>query len=240
MQPSLRFHCVARLSVLRLRDFMLPTLDSTTAQLRLLPDVLFNADPELCRHIGSIEPFYALAGTLTMYAHNIERYCDIARLFDIILAYEPVFSIYLFAQIIIDRRDEVLEIDEPDILQVTLSKVPPAMNLDILISKSVVLFDRFPPNTLRSWRLISTASALKTARDVDEYTKQTMEDGHRYFVQQANELHWAGILDKVKMLVWNYRRPLRTVGMAIAIGAISIYMRRNPTMLRLLLSLFSK
>ncbi|TQS33121.1 hypothetical protein Golomagni_06545, partial [Golovinomyces magnicellulatus] len=188
LAPKLRASAVARLSVLRIRDFMLPNLGPTTAQLRLLPDILCKADAELWKHVVSIEPFYALAGTLTMYAHNIEAYNEIARLFDILLAQEPVFSIYMFAQIVVDRREEIFEIDEPDLLQVVLSRVPPKMNLDGLISRSTELFEKYPPETLRSWRQISSSSALKTAHDVKQAAQQTMAEGEEHFVKQSKEL----------------------------------------------------
>lgn len=240
LQPAWAAPCVARLSVLRIRDFMLPNLGPTTAQLRLLPDVLGKADPELRRHVASIEPFYALAGTLTMYAHNIEAYHDIARLFDILLAREPVFSIYMFAQIVIDRRDEIFDIDEPDLLQVVLARVPPKMDLDALIERSAALFKRFPPETLRSWRRISKASALKTARDGQDAAKQTLEQGEEYFETQAKELRWIDLRDKMAMVVWRYRRPARAVGMAVAVSLVAFYIRRNPTMMHYIMSFFSK
>ena len=90
---------LARLSLLRIRDFMLPTLDAALAQLTLLPAILRAADPALARHLTGMQPFYALAGTLTMYAHEIQSYGDIARLFDYLLAQEAVLSIYLFAAV---------------------------------------------------------------------------------------------------------------------------------------------
>src|SRR5690606_32154102 len=105
LQPPARAPLVARLSLLRIRDFMLPTLAPTMAQLRLIPDILRAADPVLCGYLEGTEPFYALAGALTMYAHIIEEYGDIARLFDVLLAREPGFSIYMFAQIVISRRE---------------------------------------------------------------------------------------------------------------------------------------
>ena len=90
---------LARLSLLRIRDFMLPTLDAALAQLALLPAILDAADRALARHLTGMQPFYALAGTLTMYAHEIQSYGDIARLFDYLLAREAVLSIYLFAAV---------------------------------------------------------------------------------------------------------------------------------------------
>lgn len=217
---------------------MLPSLSATTAQLRLLPDILARADPELRRHLSSIEPFYALAGTLTMYAHNIERYRDIARLFDVILAREPTFSIYLFAQIVIDRRDEIFEIDEPDMLQVILGRVPPELDLDDLIKKSMGLFIHHPPETLRSWYQISASSVLKTCRDVDDSTRQTLEDGHYYFEKQVKEIQWQELRIGVRRKMWMYRRPVKFIGAAIMVGVVAFYLRRNPTLVQYIWSLF--
>ncbi|KAK1237837.1 hypothetical protein MKX07_003673 [Trichoderma sp. CBMAI-0711] len=238
LEPSARAPLVARLSVLRIRDFMLPSLSATTAQLRLIPDILARADPQLRRHLSSIEPFYALAGTLTMYAHNIERYRDIARLFDVILAREPTFSIYLFAQIVIDRREEIFEIDEPDMLQVILGKVPPELDLDGLIKRAVNLFTNHPPETLRSWHHISSSSVLKTCRDVDASTRQTLEDGHRFFERQVKEIQWQELRMGVRRKMWVYRRPVKYVGAAIMVGFVAFYLRRNPSLVQYIWSLF--
>jgi TBC1 domain family member 20 len=88
---------VSHLSLLRIRDFMLPSLSPALSHLRLLPPILSAVDPELCSHLSQTQPFFALAATLTLYAHDIQEYGDIARLFDVLLAREAVFSVYLFA-----------------------------------------------------------------------------------------------------------------------------------------------
>lgn len=91
---------VARLSLLRIRDFMLPTLAGAESHLRLLPAILYAADVELCQHLAGATrptPFFALSATLTLYAHDIEEYGDIARLFDYLLASEAAVPVYLFA-----------------------------------------------------------------------------------------------------------------------------------------------
>ncbi|WKT41624.1 Rab-GTPase-TBC domain [Fusarium oxysporum f. sp. vasinfectum] len=240
LAPAWRARVLARLSVLRIRDFMLPSFGPTTAQLRLLPDILHVADPKLRRHLAGVEPFYALAGTLTMYAHNIETYQDIARLFDVFLAREPVFTVYMFAQIILDRRNEIFEIDEPDMLHVILGKVPTKMDLDELIIKSVSLFEQHPPETLHYWRHISNFSALKTARDIETCAKQTMEEGSELFEKQVNELHWQEVRNRVKLALWRYRRPVKTVGMALVVGALAFYLRRNPILVHRIASFFSR
>ncbi|KID80621.1 Rab-GAP/TBC domain protein, partial [Metarhizium brunneum ARSEF 3297] len=238
LQPGWRARVVARLSVLRIRDFMLPNLGPTTAQLRLLPDLLAKADSELRKHIATIEPFYALAGTLTMYAHNIEAYGDIARLFDVFLAREAVFPIYVFAQIVMGRRSEILDVEEPDMLQVMLAKVPPNMDLDSLITNAASLFDQFPPESLPSWRRISKSSTLKTARHIETCANQTLEDGRAFFEEQAKEVRWAEKRDRISMAIWRYRRPIRAIGMTTAVAAVAFYLRRNPSAIHYVMSLF--
>ena len=88
----------SRLSLLRIRDFMLPTMTGALSHLYLLPGIITLADPALYAHLSQTAPFYfALPATLTLYAHDIQEYGDIARLFDFLLASEAVVSVYLFA-----------------------------------------------------------------------------------------------------------------------------------------------
>ena len=99
---------VAHLALLRIRDFMLPSLSPSLAHLRLLPAIIQAVDPKLCQHLSQTQPFFALAATLTLYAHDIQEFGDIARLFDFLLAHGAVVSVYFFAIIVISRRDGCL------------------------------------------------------------------------------------------------------------------------------------
>lgn len=216
---------MARLSALRIRDFMLPNLAPAVAQLRLIPDILHAVDPALCAHLSRIEPYFALSDTLTMFAHNVQHYSDIARLFDVLLAREQVFSLYVFAQIVLRRRDELFEHDEPDMLHFTLSKLPADLDIESVITDAASLFTAHPPETLRSWRCsISSASTLKTARDVRVSAVQDLADGHAYFQKQHRELRWAETKEKTLKIVW----ANRTVIMAVVIGLGAIYFRDAP------------
>lgn len=78
---------------------MLPSLSPALGHLHLLYPLLYGADPKLCDHISRTQPFFALAATLTLYAHDIQEYSDIARLFDVLLAKDPIFPVYLFAEV---------------------------------------------------------------------------------------------------------------------------------------------
>lgn len=78
---------------------MLPSMSPALDHLHLLYPLLYAADKKLCAHISRTQPFFALAATLTLYAHDIQEYSDIARLFDVLLAMDPVFPVYLFAEV---------------------------------------------------------------------------------------------------------------------------------------------
>lgn len=78
---------------------MLPSIAATSSHLQLLPAILYAADPALCKHLSGLQPFFALAATLTLYAHDIEEYGGIARLFDFLLSHEAVVSVYMYATV---------------------------------------------------------------------------------------------------------------------------------------------
>ncbi|KAI0404584.1 rab-GTPase-TBC domain-containing protein [Xylaria palmicola] len=224
LPPSLRALAVSRLSVLRIRDFMLPTLAPAVAQLRLIPDILRAVDPQLYQHLSRIEPYFALADTLTMFAHNVQRYSDIARLFDALIAREQVFSIYVFTQIVLRRRGELLEHDEADMLHFTLSKLPPDLDLEAVIAEAALLFERHRPESLRAWRQLSSASVLKTTRDVEALTLQSLQEGQALFEKQVRELRWHEQRRKMMQLAWTNRNLLFT----ILVGVSAIYLRKTP------------
>lgn len=231
LPPPLRTAAVARLSALRIRDFMLPKLDPAISQLRLIPEILRAVDAALCHHLSQTEPFFALSGTLTMYAHDIQEYGDIARLFDALLAREQVFSVYMFAAIVLKRREELFDTpaNEPEMLHSILSKLPQPLKLDELIAGTVELFEKHPPESLRSWRRVSSSSVLKTARDINICAAQTMDEGQFFFEKQLRELQWAEKKEKMAKRLRACRRPAKGVAIAILVGVAAVYLRRSPS-----------
>ena len=208
---------------------MLPTLAPALAQLRLIPAILYAVDPKLYAHLSQTQPFFALSGTLTMYAHDIQEYGDIARLFDVFLAREAVFSVYMFAQIVLQRSEELFEIsaDEPEMLHSILSKLPKPLDLETLITNTVKLIEKHPPGSLRTWRSISQYSVLKTSQYPDQTSNQTLEDGENYFKRQVKELQRVEQRDKVLSTLWKYRRPAGTIGLTVLVGLLSFWLRRS-------------
>lgn len=220
---------VARLSALRIRDFMLPTFAQALAQLHLIPAILHTVSPKLWGHLSGTQPFFALSGTLTMYAHDIQEYGEIARLFDVLLAREAVFSVYMFAQIVLQRSDELFETpaDEPEMLHSILSKLPKPLDIETLITNTVTLFEKHPPETLRIWRSISNNSVMKTARHCEKVQNQTLDDGKAYFEKQVREIKWSDRRAKALKLIWKYRRPAGALGLAVLVGVLSYWLKRS-------------
>ncbi|RAK99109.1 TBC domain-containing protein [Aspergillus ibericus CBS 121593] len=220
---------VAQISLLRIRDYMLPSLSPALKHLQLIPAIIEKADPALRRHLAEIKPFFALAATLTLYSHDIQEYSDIARLFDFLLAQEPVVSIYLFAAIILSRKKELLEIsvDEPEMLHFTLSKLPNPLDLDGLISRSMQLFDDYPPESLAfgAWKQIPDCSVLKSSRDLVKI--QTTKDTVGLFEKQVRQLRYEERKEKTIAFLWSHRRAIGSVAVTILVGAMSVWIKKK-------------
>jgi len=225
---------------------MLPNIEAATSQLKLIPDILRAADPELYQHLSLLQPFFALSVTLTMYAHEVQSLGEISRLFDVLLAREPVFSVYMFAAIVRSRRDELFEVpaDDTDTLHFILSKLPRNLDMEAVIASALTLIKRHPPETLRAWRAISAASALKTARSTKDCAAQTIQDGEAYFRQQVRELEAEQRKRKRNEMFFRtylkYRRPMQTFGLAFTVGVLALWLRRSPNAMALFSWPFSR
>ena len=222
---------VARLSLLRIRDFMLPTLSGTQQHLNVLPVILHAADPVLSQRLSGTSPSMALSATLTLYAHVIEEQSEIARLFDFMLASEAVLPIYLFAAVVLSRKSEILDwpSDEDELLLPILSKLPKDLDFDSLIRQTTSLFQKHPPNRLpgRTWSRVSSSSVLKTTRDFRALCSQTLQDGERFLANEKIEIRRREIWQARQALLWQYRRPAAWTGTAMLTVVLAVYLRGN-------------
>ena len=226
---------VTRFSLLRIRDFMLPSLAPALTQLQLIPAILYRADKELYSHVSGTRPYFALGATLTLYAHEIEDYREIARLFDFLLAHEAVIPVYFFTQIVLSRKKELMKIpaDDSDMLHFTLSKLPRPLDLEQLIGKSLKLFREIPPTTLPfgAWRSVSSYSVLKAAGRLRPdgtiaMPAEGLEQGQELFHMQLAELRRMERRERLRKQIMRYRWAVATVGTALLIGGLSVYLQR--------------
>ncbi|KAL9082309.1 MAG: hypothetical protein Q9159_006513 [Coniocarpon cinnabarinum] len=226
-------NAVARLSVLRIRDFMLPTLAGAVVHLKLLLPIVRVVEPELEQRLSDTQPFFALPATLTLYAHEIEEYADIARLFDFFLAQPASMPIYLFATVVIGRKQELLHVedDEPEMLHAILSKLPSPLDLEALIKHTLELYGSHPPQSLPSnpCKDIHKASVLETASDLKALQAQSFEQGKVWFQQQERKRKRDEQVINLGRLVKTYRRPAQSVGFAVAIAFLAWWLREDSS-----------
>lgn len=221
------FTAVSRVSLLRIRDYMLSSLGPSTRHLQLIPAILKCTDPVLAQHLSETPPYFALSSVLTLYAHEIQRYADIARLYDFILAHEPVMTVYLFVALIVYRRTELLEIEDQDMLLFILSKLPQQLDLQALVDKSLEVFKAHPPGTLpgRAWRDISSSSVLKTSRH--NLQTQTLDQARALFRLQSQQLTREELAARVMKQVNKNRRSIISFGATVLVGVLSYYLRKS-------------
>ncbi|KAF2732722.1 hypothetical protein EJ04DRAFT_469619 [Polyplosphaeria fusca] len=232
---------VARLSLLRIRDFMLPSLDPAISHLYLLPPIIQSADPSLHSHLPMVQPFFALGATITLFAHVVQEYGDIARLFDFFLASDAVIPVYFFAAVIISRRDELLDIekDDVDIFHAVLGKLPQPFDLELLVQQTRQMYARHPPSSLKGWAWwsVSSLSVLKATRTPFDVAKTTLPEGEALFQKQAIEMQRKQAMQSavkrakhVRAQLWHYRRS-GLYGLAIMVGVYALWIGRNGGMI---------
>lgn len=134
-------------------------------------------------------------------------------------------------QIIVERKEELLDVesDEPDMLHFILSKLPKPLHLEGLIVKTMNLYNQYPPPKLpfRAWRQISSYSVLKTTRDREQLSKQTLRDGERGFRRQALQMKMMQTQKRINLLLRKHRRQVAIVGVAVVIGVLSWWLGRS-------------
>lgn len=231
---------VARLSMLRIRDFMLSKLDPAMSHLELLRPIMAAADPTLFHHLPKHRPTFALAGTITLFAHIIQEYRDIARLFDFFLAHHTVIPIYFFAAIVLSRRDEILDIDrdDEDIMSAILGKLPDPFDVEFHIARAVELYERLPPASLQSWEWwrISSSSVLKTSPTPADLAHTPIQAGEALLKRQEAEIRLHVAVERaalratlLKRHLWMYRRQSGVV-LAVAVGLYALWLGRGTAL----------
>lgn len=118
-------------------------------------------------------------------------------------------------------------------LHAILSKLPKPLDLEGLIQRTIDLRKQYPPQRLpgRVWSRISSSSVLKTTQDPQALLKQTLQDGERFFRQEAAEIRrkeaMKARLQQVQALYRRHRRPALLTGGAMLVAILGLVMRRT-------------
>lgn len=144
---------VEKVSTHHLRDFMDPTMDSTTHILNYLLPILKMANPKLVEYLEKSEvgTIFALSWLITWYSYVVPEQKDIERLYDFFLSCHPLMPVYFAAQIVLDNADKILdgECEMARIYQLLLQIArKPNLPLETLIQRSSDFYIQFPPSVL--------------------------------------------------------------------------------------------
>nr|XP_019047931.1 hypothetical protein I302_04551 [Kwoniella bestiolae CBS 10118]OCF26861.1 hypothetical protein I302_04551 [Kwoniella bestiolae CBS 10118] len=131
--------CAEMVSLNRVRDAMGSGMEGMMGLLRILKRILKAADPELSQFSAKISPvptlpFFALSWVLTLFSHDCDSLQPIQRMFDFLLARNPISAVYLAASILILKKPQIFEIahqlgaeyeDDPTLLHPLFVRLPP-------------------------------------------------------------------------------------------------------------------
>lgn len=135
-----------------LRDFMMETMDRTQLVLEFIFPLIKEMDPELYIFLKESEvgSYFALSWLLTWYGHVIKDLKRTCRIYDFFMAGHPTMPMYLAAEIILHRREEILstDCDMPSVHHLLTSLANVQLPDDELIQNAVLVFIEKPPSGL--------------------------------------------------------------------------------------------
>ncbi|KAG0199642.1 hypothetical protein BGX33_011528 [Mortierella sp. NVP41] len=134
------------------RDCMLDNLEPVLEQLSLMTALLKLEDPEVQVFLDRSEtlPFFPLSWVITWCAHDLQDFEKIARLYDFLICFNPLMSVYITAAVVMSRREELLQVEcDNAMVHTFLTKFPKNADLELIISHAHQLYTTYPPESLQ-------------------------------------------------------------------------------------------
>lgn len=150
---EMAFNIVNKLSKTHLRVFMDKTMERTVDVLGYLYPIIRKENRELYNFLekSDVGVMFCLSWLITWFGHVLNRYTDVARLFDLFLASHSWMPMYLSAAIVLHREKKILE-QECDMacVHALLSHLPDDLPFEELILNARQLFEMYPPKQLEA------------------------------------------------------------------------------------------
>ncbi|KAF9961706.1 hypothetical protein BGZ72_002267 [Mortierella alpina] len=135
------------------RDSMSSNLEPVLDQLSLLTALLRIEDPEVQEFLDRSEtlPFFPLSWVITWCSHNLQDFEKVARIYDFLICFNPLMSVYLAAAVVMSRREELLLVEcDNAMVHTFLTKFPKNVDLEQVISHAHQLYMTYPPEALQN------------------------------------------------------------------------------------------
>ncbi|KAJ2919053.1 hypothetical protein MD484_g1319, partial [Candolleomyces efflorescens] len=136
--------CTEKISLYRIRDCMVSTLDPVVGLLRVTKNLLRLADPEYAKVLegNSPLPFFALSNLMTLFSHDMPTLPLIQHVFDYLLCRPPISVVYLTVTIILTRKEEVLRLEQDGDEGMIHSLLNGLPDIDDTVATNIQLPDR--------------------------------------------------------------------------------------------------
>ncbi|KAF9989231.1 hypothetical protein BGZ75_007053 [Mortierella antarctica] len=141
------------LAMIFFRDSMSSNLEPVLDQLSLLTALLRIEDPEVQEFLDRSEtlPFFPLSWVITWCSHNIQDFEKVARIYDFLICFNPLMSVYLAAAVVMSRREYLFEVEcDNAMVHTFLTKFPKNVDLEQVISHAHQLYMTYPPEVLQN------------------------------------------------------------------------------------------
>lgn len=140
------------LSENHLREFLMPTMDQTSYLLWHVFPLLAKLNPDLEEFItnSGIGTIFALPWLLSWFSHSLNQHIKVVRLFDYFLASPKEIILYVIAQLINSRSDEILKADcDMASVHLVLSKIPEDLDFEIILNKATDMYNDYPLSSIK-------------------------------------------------------------------------------------------
>ena len=114
LDQNLAFYCTDLASNFLFNDYLQLTFDKGLVPLFFLVNfVLEQVDEELYQLVSDDgmlpTPIFTTSWILTAFAHDIQKFDCVQRIYDLVLASHPLIIIYLVAAVIVEHKEELEE-----------------------------------------------------------------------------------------------------------------------------------
>ena len=194
------------LSLYYLRDFMVPTINSSIDHLYFIPKLLVAVEPDLQHFLFPkstttialpiSEPYYAISCIITLFSHHVKSFNEICTIFDYILASKSMGSpIYLYVAMILlkyrSNKQEFNQLDTDSLYSLLTTIADETEDYTQIITLALQLSKSHPLSSFHEdWKSISEFSVLKQPPPVTNvrsvYQKQVDQSNSR---QQEKRRH---------------------------------------------------
>ncbi|GMM34544.1 GTPase-activating protein [Saccharomycopsis crataegensis] len=110
------FMFLEKLTLMHLRDYMVPTINSSVNHLNLILLIIYNRDYNFFKILNNLKPYYSLSSIITLFTHDVGSYNDICYIFDFLLSSSAssgsvIYSaIYLYSEILLCNKSQILNL----------------------------------------------------------------------------------------------------------------------------------